>query len=252
MFDSPLTDRKPGLFVTGTDTGVGKTIVTCAIASVLAGKGLKVGVFKPFATGSRRDRLGQLVHDDALALQQCSGCSLPLKVINPIRYEPPLAPAVAAHELGQSPDMEFVAQCLEQIDQASDVVLIEGVGGLLVPLADRYTVLDLIAALRFPVLVVTRAGLGTLNHTAMTVRLLQQGGGQVAGLVINQDSRLTDEMSPDASLVSNPWWLRYMNAVPILATVPHCSTDRVIPQRGELPNTIIDAVVGTDWLAYAG
>ena len=236
----------PGLFVTGTDTGVGKTVVTCAVAAALCGRGQRVGVCKPFATGCRREREG-LVNDDAQALAHFADCRQPLEVINPIRYADPLAPAVAATQTGQPPDLESLANSLERIDQSSDVVLIEGVGGLLVPLDDDHTVLDLITALGYPVLIVTRAGLGTLNHTAMTVRLLKQTGCRVAGLVIN--GYTVDAAEDDPSMVTNPRWLAKMNRSPVLVTVPSCQSDQVDPGKGILPPAVLEAIDGMDWLA---
>ena len=114
----------------------------------------------------------------------------PLEVINPIRFAAPLAPAVAAESEveGGLIDLSPLPRALRLLDQSSDALVIEGVGGLLVPLDPRrpeVTVLDLIAALRYPVVIVCRATLGTLNHTAMTVRLLRKAGCRIAGLVLN-------------------------------------------------------------------
>ncbi len=139
--------RSPGLFVTGTDTGVGKTLVTCAIAAALRRQrpSWRLGVSKPFSTGCRRDREG-LVNPDAEALAHFADCRLPLATINPIRFIPPLAPAVAAEQVGGKVDWPLLAQSLEELDEHSDALLIEGVGGLMVPLdpqRPRLTVLDL-------------------------------------------------------------------------------------------------------------
>src|SRR5690606_33250183 len=159
---------------TGTDTGVGKTAVTCAIGARLHAAGLRVGVSKPFATGCRWER-ENWVSSDAEALAHFSDCRQPLDVINPVRYGPPVAPAVAAEMTGKNADWAELWRAMRLLDDSSDVVLVEGVGGIMVPLpgpaGQVITVLDLAAALRYPVLVVCRAGLGTLNHTAMTVRL---------------------------------------------------------------------------------
>jgi dethiobiotin synthetase len=235
---SPLS--KPGLFITGTDTGVGKTIVTCAIAALLRARGAGVGVCKPVATGCRRDREG-LVSEDAEALAHFSDCRLPLAVINPIRYHAPLAPAVAAERETPEGDDDALASALCQLDKTSDVILIEGVGGVLVPIGEHRTVLDLMRIIGYPVVVVTRATLGTLNHTALTCRVVRDAGLQLAGLVINR-------YHPDtADLVetTNPRWLAKQNDTLILATIPEAPEPA--PHLGQLPPEVIDAVSVTDW-----
>ncbi|HEX7009556.1 MAG TPA: dethiobiotin synthase [Phycisphaeraceae bacterium] len=251
MFDRPPRLSKPGLFITGTDTGVGKTVVTCAIAAALRRQwpGHAIGVCKPFSSGCRRDREG-LVSEDAEALAHFADCRLPLNVINPIRLAPPLAPAVAAEETQTAIDWPQLRHSLEVIDRASDAVLIEGVGGLMVPLdpqQPRRTVLDLIAALGYPVLVVTRSRLGTLNHTAMTVRLLRDSGCRVAGLVMNgYDADVA--VAEDPSVISNRRWLEKLTGVSVLAVVPRVTPQGVMPHRAQLDPAIIDAAALVAWL----
>jgi dethiobiotin synthetase len=263
---------KPGLFITATDTGVGKTVVTCAVAWQLraesrGGRDTRVGVCKPFATGCRRDREG-LVSTDAEALAHFADCRQTLNVINPVRYLPPLAPAAAAEATGQPVDFDAVARSLSLLDAANDVLLIEGIGGLLVPLAPRLhdrrrdpggglpdflTVLDLAVALGYPVLVVARAGLGTLSHTAMTVALLRHAGCRIAGIVVNgyvadpTAAPTSDPNGPDTSMGSNRAWLERMNGVPILGTIPACPPAQVAPELGRIPPAILDALAVTYW-----
>ena len=114
---------RPGLFITGTDTGIGKTVVACAIAADLRRRGLSVGVCKPIATGCRRDREG-LVSEDAEALAHFSDCRLPLDLINPVRYHAALAPAVAAQREHVGVDFAAIDESLQRIDAASDVLLV--------------------------------------------------------------------------------------------------------------------------------
>lgn len=276
---------KPGLFITGTDTDVGKTVMTCAIAAALRQQtGQQVGVCKPYASGCRREREG-LVSEDAEALAHFSDCRQPLPVIHPIRYAAPLAPAVAAETVGQlgnnshEGDLDELVRSLEMLDQHNDFMLIEGVGGLLVPLdaaKPKITVLDLILALGYPVAVVSRAGLGTLNHTAMTVRLLKQAGCKIAGIIVNgyvpdpseamatavkQSGTVADsKASPasaktadakanadDASMQSNLRWLQRMNKCSLLVTAPACPADQVQPHKGKIPEAILDAAMMTFW-----
>lgn len=283
---------KPGLFVTGTDTGVGKTAITCAIASALRQQtGQQVGVCKPFASGCRREREG-LVSEDAEALAHFSDCRQPLSVIHPIRYAAPLAPAVAEESVGQlgntgqEGDLDELVRSLETLDRSNDFMLVEGVGGLLVPLDandPKCTVLELIRKLGYPVAIVTRAGLGTLNHTAMTVRLLRQAGCDIAGIIVNgyipdpsealatavkqsssgdsstkatntADSQTTERNNSslgvnidDASMQTNLRWLQRMNRCSLLATVPACPAGEVVPHKGMIPDAILDATALTFW-----
>jgi len=292
MFSSLPRLTKPGLFITATDTGVGKTVATCAIAAALRKQGARrVGVCKPFASGCRKEREG-LVSEDAEALAHFADCRAMLDVINPIRYAKPLAPAVAAELAGQPPDVEELGRCLSLLDREHDVMLIEGVGGLLVPLSPskpKVTVLDLIKAIGYPVVIVTRAGLGTLNHTAMTVRLLRDAGCDVAGLVVNgyvpdpgdpmmvnlsaadvkhlrlsathKKSEDSSSLSPsdtlradpqDESMMTNRRWLHRMNSADVLATLPLLEPSLVAPQRGVIPEAILDAAALTQWLDVVG
>jgi len=243
---------KPGLFITGTDTGVGKTAVTCGIAAVLRRQlqGARIGVCKPFATGCRRER-GTLVAEDAEALAHFADCRLPLETICPIRHKLPMSPAAAAEAEGSEIDWGALASSLLQLDQASDLMLIEGVGGLMVPLdpdMPRYTVRDLALALGYPVLVVARSGLGTLNHTAMTVALLQHAGLNVAGIVMNgyePDEAIA--MSDDPSRPSNRNWLRKLTGVEVIATVPQLKDKDMQPQQGLLDDAALAALAVVDW-----
>lgn len=264
MFSKTLNLESPGLFVTATDTEVGKTIVTCAVGWHLRrtagseetsqprhpdsnGRTNRVGVCKPLATGCRRDREG-LVSEDAEALAHFADCRLPLEVINPVRYRQAVAPAAAAAMTDLPVDFEKIRESLERLDKTSDVLLIEGIGGILVPIDHNdphLTVLDLIRAIAYPVLVVTRAGLGTLNHTAMTVRLLQDSGCRVAGLVVNQyEVDAAGQLDPrhDLAMATNRQWLERTTDVPILATVPRIAAATVAPHKGRLPSQILDAI----------
>jgi len=259
MFTPPLQLIRPGLFVTATDTEVGKTVIACAVAALLRREGLRVGVCKPLASGCRKDREG-LVSEDAEALAHFADCRQPMDVIHPLRYAAPLAPAVAAEQTGEPPDWSLLSRSLERLDAGHDAMVIEGIGGLLVPIEPQQphvTVLDLIQSLGYPTVVVTRAGLGTLNHTAMTVRLLQDAGCPVAGIVINgyepdegdaEARHRADATKPrDESIATNRLWLAQMNRVPILATVPRCPAEQVQVHKGRLPDEVMDAMAMTYW-----
>jgi dethiobiotin synthetase len=278
--------RCPGVFVTGTDTEVGKTVVSCGIARALrltpvidpVGAGAdrgggggkrgggrprltRVGVFKPMASGCRREREG-LVNEDAEALAHYADSDQPLDVINPVRYRLPMSPAACVEAEGVPVDWAAVRRSLSVIDRSSDVVVIEGAGGVLCPLSPSgwdgsmvggggersvatprggaVTVLDLMAWVGYPAIVVARAGLGTLNHTAMTVALLRSAGVRVAGVVMNgyEGDAARQE---DASMSSNRQWIERLTGVPVVATVPRIE-GRVDPSRGEIDDAVLEAI----------
>src|SRR4051794_26116083 len=142
----------PGLFITGTDTGVGKTVVAGAIADWFRRRHQRVGVLKPIATGCVHRREG-LVSEDAEFLAHCADARFPLDVICPVRYAEPLAPAVAAERAGQPVDWDAVQRSLRLMESGSDVLIVEGVGGVMVPLDAKHTVLDLAQWLALPAVV---------------------------------------------------------------------------------------------------
>ena len=242
--------KHPGLFITGTDTDVGKTVITCAIAAVLRRQrpGLRIGVSKPLSSGCRRDREG-LVSEDAEALAHFADCRQPLDVINPIRFGPPLAPAVAAEQSNRSIDWSELHRCLQLLDQQSEAILIEGVGGLMVPLDPSNPALDvlgLITTLGYPVLIVARSGLGTLNHTVLTARLLQSAHCHIAGIVMNGFDA-DESASSDPSVASNRLWLSRLTGAPVLAAIPRVNPKKVKPHQGLIDSAILEAVGTIYW-----
>lgn len=172
------------LLITGTDTGVGKTFVTGGIAAELVRRGIDVGVMKPLATGGRPVR-GRLTSDDARFLKRASGVTDALGQINPVCLKHPLAPSVAAELSGRRIDLRKVWSAFRVLKGRHSVLLVEGVGGLLVPLCPGFTVAHLARRLKLPILIVTRPTLGTLNHTALTVHAARAFGLPILGLVLN-------------------------------------------------------------------
>lgn len=246
----------PGLFVTGTDTEVGKTVIACAIAWALRQQraGAKVAVCKPFATGCEKRREG-LVNADAEALAHFADCRLPLDVINPVRFRPPLAPAVAAQQLGVPTPWGLLTDAVKQIDAYGEAVVVEGAGGVMVPLDGddpKATWLDT-GCFGLPTVVVTRAGLGTLNHTAMTVKVLKEAGVKVAGVVINGfEADEAVAMSDDPSRPGNPRWIEAMTGAKVLALVPRLDGKSVRPEAGTIAAGVLDAVATVDWWRVIG
>lgn len=249
MFERPPL-AKPGLFVTGTDTDVGKTVVSCAIAMAMRERHrrMTLGVLKPMATGCRRDREG-LVNEDAEALAHFADCRLPLDVINPIRFKPAVAPAVAAEADENPVDWPALERSMSRIDEASEAVIVEGVGGVMVPLdprQPRYMVAQLAEAMGYPVVVVCRSNLGTLNHTMLTVEALRSAGCRVSGLVMNGLDLDPTAAAADPSINTNRQWLERMTGVKVLAVLP--KGRGVATGRGKLDPSLVAAAGQVNWL----
>jgi dethiobiotin synthetase len=184
----PLDLKLPkhkGLFVTGTDTGVGKTVIAGAIARLLAEGGLRTGVFKPVATGCR-DGWEGCVCGDTEFLAFCANSDLDLSVITPVGYRTPAAPIVSAEVERKRPDFEKIAAAYRTIVEQSDAVVVEGIGGARVPLTAEFDVLDLAFEFALDVVIVARPNLGTINHTLMTIDCVRSANLDVAGVVINR------------------------------------------------------------------
>ena len=206
----------PSFLVTGTDTGVGKTLASGGLAAEIARRGIPVGVMKPFATGARSVR-GRLVSQDARFLRSAAGVDDPLDLINPICLKPPLAPSMAADVARTPIDLKKVWDAYTTLRARHATLIVEGVGGLLVPLFPRLTVADLAQKMRLPLLIVTRPSLGTLNHTALTVHVARSYGLRILGLVVNytQPTRkgLAERLNPGA--------LALFTRLPVLGEIPY-------------------------------
>lgn len=178
-----------GVFVTGTDTDCGKTIISGGIARALLHKGFNVGVMKPVATWGdpKREPGGRKrwISEDALHLRQAAATSDSLDIINPICYKAALAPWPAARMEKKNVDMERVFHAYRELQQRHDFLVIEGVGGLMVPLKRDYFVIDMISRMHLAAIVVAHPDLGTINHTLLTVNALKKAGIPLAGVVIN-------------------------------------------------------------------
>jgi len=168
------------VFVTGTGTEVGKTVVAAVLARTLAAEGKRVAVFKPAVTGLEEE--GETDH---ALLRRASGSSQSDEEIAPYRYDPPASPHLAAAWAGEEIDPERLRQGARTAAANADAIICEGVGGLLVPLSPTYLVRDLAADLGYPLVVVARPGLGTINHTLLTLECARAGGLDVAAVVLN-------------------------------------------------------------------
>jgi len=211
----PVLPRFKGVFVTGTDTGVGKTWIAAGLTAVLRQWGLKAVYFKPIQSGCPEEG-GRLVPTDARLAQRLAGLSEPPELLTPITLRLPLAPGVAAAREGVQVDLEQVAAALRELAGRYEFIVVEGAGGLYVPLmGTSFLVKDLVSWLHVPLLVVARPGLGTINHTALTVKAAQQAGLPVAGVVLNRYPA-----NPSLAEQTNPEVIEAITEVPVLGRVP--------------------------------
>jgi dethiobiotin synthetase len=170
----------PGFFVTGTGTEVGKTVVAAAIARTLAEEGRRVAVFKPAVTGLEEE--GETDH---ALLRRASGSAQSDEEIAPYRYDPPASPHLAAALAGEEIDPERLRQVARDSAEGADAIVCEGVGGFLVPLSPTYLVRDLAVDLGYPLVIVAAPGLGTINHTLLTLESARTAGLDVSAVVLN-------------------------------------------------------------------
>ena len=235
------TPGLPGLMVVGTDTGVGKTAVSATLARIWTGAGHRVGVLKPVATGITRDPATGAWHsDDVEALRTAIGGTVPPERVAPLVYDDPLAPPVAARRAGTLLTWDHFARAVRDAiawwaaEGRAETLLVEGVGGLLCPLTEGTTVADLAIALDFPTLVVARRGLGTLNHTLLTVEAAHRRGLRLAGVILNGAEPTADPLAEQTNAAELARRLAPFR-VPVLGEWPHTA-------GATLPN-LADSVV---------
>ncbi len=201
------------IFVCGTDTGVGKTFVTGALLAFLNSQGVRTGGFKPLESGCATTK-NHLKRADAEFLKKMGRMPESIDLINPYAFREALAPGVAADLEKKSVSFPKIKKALKTLQKNYDVIFVEGAGGLLVPIAGKKTNLDLIRYLKSPVLLVARLGLGTLNHTLLTLEHLKRNRVKILGVVLN-------EVTPQKSLAekTNPAILKKYG-VPLLGVMP--------------------------------
>ncbi len=201
-------------FVTGTDTGVGKSLVSAALLCGMAERGMKVAGMKPVASGARITD-GIVRNEDVDLLLQYSSCpGLDARSINPYVFIPPIAPHLAARQAGIPVRFETVGNMLKRLESLADAVVIEGAGGLLVPLGEEGSMADLCMFLQAPVILVVGVRLGCINHTLLTVEAIQARGLPLAGWVANCLEKDMPEFSGNMDTL-----LTHVEA-PLLGTIP--------------------------------
>jgi len=200
-------------FITGTDTGVGKTSITAGLAGAMRKIGIDVGVMKPIATGLP-SKTG-FKSSDVTKLVEASSVKDPENLINPVFLPLPTSPYDATKLLELSVDMPLIFEQFKKLLSLHEIVLVEGIGGIMTPIAKNFFVADMIKKMDIEVIIVTRATIGTLNHTVMTCKMCKDYGIKIRGLVINN----FDEKGTPAEK-NAPVTLYELTGVPILGTIP--------------------------------
>ena len=208
----------PGIFVTGTDTEVGKTYVSALIARQLKQQGVRVGVYKPAASGCLEKDDGTLFSEDADTLWNAAGKPATVNHVCPQMFRAPLAPHISAKAEGKEINRDLLAKGIEYWQQNSDFIIVEGAGGLMSPISDDDFVADLAYEFGFPLIVVVANKLGCINHTLQTLitAASYEDGIPIAGVIVNN---VKPQGTNDHSLVSNPAEIEPVCIPPVLGTV---------------------------------
>ena len=204
-----------GIFITGTDTEIGKTVIAGGLAAALKASGVNVGVMKPIASGGIEHN-GRIVSEDAIFLKNTAQVDDALDLINPICLRPPLAPSVAAEIEGVSIDLRQIDDAFAQLCQRHEFIVVEGVGGIAVPICEDVLVAEMAQRFQLPLLIVARPNLGTINHTVLTVEFAKSRNLELYGIVLNASQDESKGLAED----TNPKELERLTHLPLLGTVP--------------------------------
>ncbi|WNR44940.1 dethiobiotin synthase [Paenibacillus roseipurpureus] len=205
---------KPGVFITGTDTGVGKTLLTAALCAAFRAEGLHIGVWKPVQSGAR---LGSGLTDGERLLAYTGLPEWPERVA-PFTFEAPLTPMLAAKQAGVSLTLQEIVAAGQPLIQSYDGLLVEGAGGVAVPLTEDTLIADFIAELRLPAVLIARSGLGTINLTLLTAAYLRQHGIPILGVILNDGEGAAGQV--DASVESNAALIEQYGQLSVLGRFP--------------------------------
>lgn len=204
-----------GFFITGTDTGVGKTVIAAAIIKMIHALGVNVCGMKPVETDC--SRIGDnLYPSDGMFLKKAAGMEETINHVTPYCFETPVAPSLASEMEGRPVNIDIIIGEYRALAKRYHAVVVEGIGGILVPLKRDYFVIDLIRDLELPLIVVARPSLGTLNHTLLTVNYALKEGIAVSGIIIN----FTRPSDATVAENTNPLILQQLSPVPVIGTFP--------------------------------
>ncbi len=233
--------KTKGLFITGTDTGVGKTLIAGAIAKILSQTGKTIGVFKPVATGCKKIK-GKLISEDAEFLADCANSEFPLDIVNPVTFKTPAAPLVCQIAENKKVDLKKITAAYKRICQKSDFVIVEGIGGIKVPITSKLDVLGVAKLFNLPVVIVARSKLGTINHTLLTINAVRRSGLLLAGLIING----YDEKTKDYAEKTNAAIIKEVGKIKFITVVPFDDTTNM--EKFVIGQKVISVLDKIDWM----
>jgi dethiobiotin synthetase len=213
-----MTQFPSGCFITGTDTGVGKTLVAAALAAHLRRKGVEVGVMKPVETGVQAE---SPTRSDAQWLRQAAQVDDALSLINPYQFSPPVAPLAAARLAGETIVVERIIDAFHELALRHRYMIVEGAGGLCVPLTTKLSVLDLLATLNLPTVLVGRSTLGGVNHALLSLSALRQRGLVVRGIVLNEVEPAVESPTLSLQRRTTSELIREFGGVPVYGPLPY-------------------------------
>ncbi len=228
-----------GLFITGTNTDVGKTVITASLAALLDRAGHHVGVYKPVCSGSEQDAAGNEIWRDIEHLSAAVQNRFDPQWICPQRFSAALAPPSAARLAGRSVNPALLRHGVARWQQSVDFLLVEGIGGWLSPISDEDSVADLATDLGFPVVIVAALELGAINHTLLTVEAVRRRGVPLAGIIANENRPARDAILVKETLSE----IRCRSSAPVLAHIPFFESSRL--SRDEPLQPI-------DWISMMG
>jgi dethiobiotin synthetase len=230
-----------GFFITGTDTGVGKTALSALLLAELRRRGISAAPMKPVQTGCEVPGSEFRVPDLDYSLSM-AGMTVPEEarsLMSPYRFEPACSPHLAAELAGTEIEISAIVNAAQKLASEYDRLIIEGAGGVLVPLNRRELMLDLMVKLDLPVILAARPGLGTINHTLLSIRALKAAGLEIAGIVFIA----SEEGEPGLIEEDNAVTIEQLEAVPVLGTIPFCpQLQESAPRYSDLPATVVAAI----------
>lgn len=208
-----------GIFITGTDTDVGKTFIACGLAACMKDDGIDVGVMKPVATGNRSD-IDMLI--------KASKVDDSIDDINPIFLQIPASPLAATKILNKEIDITKIKESFERLMNKHEYMIVEGIGGIMVPITQSYLVIDMIRDLDLPVIIVCRGELGTINHTLLTVHICRTNSIKISGIIANKVN-IINNIENSAIYI-----IRELTNLPLFGKIPKIDIDNYIPIAKEM------------------
>jgi len=229
-------NKTKGVFITGTDTDVGKSVIAGGLAGALHARGVNVGVMKPVQSGALK-KDGKLVSLDAQFMLRASGIDDELEMVNPVRFHLPAAPNLAAKVADCEINLKYLIKRYKELQKRHEFIIVEGAGGLTTPITDDCQMHEFIKALGLPIIIVARPGLGTINHTLLTAEFARQNDIPIVGVIINNYPQGDKEF--DIVLRTNPHQIARFGTVNILGIVPH---DPTLSLEDCVPGNIVKIV----------